>query len=77
MAENGLDLRTRLIVVGVFVMFFGFPAASIAYDLRKKRREQAGATVGGDLVPIPIPIPLTEVATRERDQRAQDVSASR
>jgi hypothetical protein len=40
MAENGLDLRTWLTVVGVFVMFLGFPAASIAYDVRKKRRER-------------------------------------
>jgi hypothetical protein len=48
MAENGLDLRTWLTVVGVFVMFFGVPAASIAFDLRKKRREQADATVASD-----------------------------
>jgi hypothetical protein len=35
---NGLDLRTWLTVLGVFVMFFGLPAASLAYDHRKKQR---------------------------------------
>ena len=38
MDGNGLDLRTWLTVLGVFLMFFGFPAATIAWDLRKKRR---------------------------------------
>jgi len=40
MAENGLDLRTWLTVIGVFALFFGFPAATIALDLRKKRPEE-------------------------------------
>jgi len=44
MAEGGLDLRTWLAVVGVFVLFFGVPAASIAFDVRKKRREQENET---------------------------------
>jgi len=43
MAENGIDLRTWLAVIGVFVLFFGLPAASIAFDMRKKRREAARA----------------------------------
>lgn len=45
MAENGLDVRTWLTVVGIFVMFFGFPVATIALDLRKQRRKQPGAPV--------------------------------
>ena len=41
MAENGLDLRTWLTVIGVFALFFGYPAAAVAFDLRKARRSQA------------------------------------
>lgn len=44
MAENGLDLRTWLAVIGVLALFFGFPAASIAFDLRKQRRKHGTAT---------------------------------
>jgi len=40
MAESGLDLRTWLAVIGVFALFFGFPAVSIALDVRKKRRQE-------------------------------------
>ena len=45
MAENGLDVRTWLTVVGIFVMFFGFPVATIALDLRKQRRKQPDARI--------------------------------
>ena len=45
MAENGLDLRTWLTVIGIFVMFFGFPVATIALDLRKQHRKQSEAPV--------------------------------
>jgi len=40
MAENGLDLRTLLTVIGVLMMFIGLPAATIAFDVWKKRREE-------------------------------------
>jgi hypothetical protein len=50
MAENGLDLRTWLTVIGVFALFFGFPAATIAFDLRKARRKQADSAEPSDLV---------------------------
>lgn len=45
MAENGLDARTLLTVVGIFVMFFGLPVATIALDLRKQHRKQPDAPV--------------------------------
>lgn len=38
MDGNGLDLRTWLTIVGLFVLFFGLPAASLAHDRRKRHR---------------------------------------
>jgi hypothetical protein len=55
MAENGLDLRTWLTVIGVFVLFFGFPAATIAFDVRKKRRQEARESAATDLIPARAP----------------------
>jgi|tagenome__1003787_1003787.scaffolds.fasta_scaffold19667512_1 hypothetical protein len=63
MAENGLDLRTWLTVIGVFALFFGFPAATIAFDARKKRRQEARASTATDPLPAPAPAGPT-VTTR-------------
>jgi hypothetical protein len=50
MAEGGFDLRTWVAVIGVFVLFFGVPAATIALDMRKKRRQEAREhTVAADV----------------------------
>ncbi|HET6910084.1 MAG TPA: hypothetical protein VFH54_12145 [Mycobacteriales bacterium] len=52
---NGLDLRTWLTVVGLFVLFFGLPAASLAHDRRKRHRarlESAGAEPVNDVHPV-------------------------
>ena len=39
MADEGLDLRTWLTIVGVFVTFFALPALMLKQERRKKRRE--------------------------------------
>lgn len=39
MAEDGIDLRTWLTILGVFVGFFLLPAVTLEYDRRKKRRQ--------------------------------------
>jgi hypothetical protein len=38
MAEGGLDVRTWLTILGVFVVFFVLPAFALEYDRRKKPR---------------------------------------
>jgi hypothetical protein len=48
MAENGLDLHTWLTVIGVFALFFGFPAGMIAFDLRKTRKQEDRARATSD-----------------------------
>lgn len=40
--HEGLDLRTWLTIVGVFVVFFGLPALALLHDRRKELRRQAG-----------------------------------
>ena len=45
MAESGLDLATWLTIVGVFVLFFGLPLATLEYDRRKALR--ASSTTPG------------------------------
>lgn len=72
MVENGLDLRTWLTIVGIFVLFFGLPAATIAFDLRKQRRsnEQASATDH----PRPPAPPQTRMLTHGSGRTAGDAS---
>lgn len=38
MAEEGLDVRTWLTILGVLVGFFVLPALTLEYDRRKKLR---------------------------------------
>lgn len=38
MAEEGLDVRTWLTILGVFVVFFVLPAFALEYDRRRKPR---------------------------------------
>ena len=38
MAEEGLDVRTWLTILGVLVVFFVLPALTLEYDRRKKLR---------------------------------------
>jgi hypothetical protein len=68
MAENGLDLRTWLTVIGVFALFFGFPAAAVAFDLRKKRRHEAQQCTATD--PLPASAPASHPDTATADLRA-------
>jgi hypothetical protein len=70
MTENGLDLRMWLSVIGVFVLFFGFPAATIAFDLRKKRRREARESTAVD------PVRASASASRTNTTRPYTKDAS-
>ena len=66
MAENGLDVRTLLTVVGIFVMFFGFPVATIALDLRKQHRKQPDAPAEDAAMNCSGAWAITDEARRDR-----------
>lgn len=74
MAENGLDLRTWLTVIGVLALFFGFPAATIAFDLRKARRKQADSVDSSDLASVTAR--QTPAVARSRARRGPDPRAA-
>lgn len=75
MAENGLDLRTWLTVIGVFALFFGFPAAVVAFDMRKQRRHEARARTATDPLPATVPAGRTDDATNR--SRRSEIDADR
>jgi hypothetical protein len=46
MAEGGLDVRTWVTLVAVFVIFVAIPGFLLEYDRRKTLRETAGTDQG-------------------------------
>ena len=39
MADDGLDIKTWLTLLSIFVLFFALPMGMLEYDRRKKQRE--------------------------------------